>query len=360
MLTWLADALRAEGCQVKEVQGWKQRQRPAGGTLKPVGIINHHTAGRDDLNLVINGRPPSDPKPLPGPLANLYLARNGTLHVVAAGTANHAGPGAREVFDRAKRDQAPRGDAKALGLKDQEGIGSSSWVGIEVENRGKNDPYPNVQIEALVLANAAICRHEGWTSARCVHHREWTKRKIDMSHHGPLREQIAAQLGIEPGLIPLLAPFPGVLRLNNTGPAVEQVQRHLNRFRKPTEQIPVNGKFDTRTRDVLKAWQQARLIPKASLGVVGRGTWAMLAAPPFSTNLKLDSKGKAVRQLKHALNKFPPNHLKTSDDRFDKATKDAVENWQSHRRQNVDGVVDMVTWFWIHAPRDINPPNLHP
>jgi hypothetical protein len=233
VLTWLADALRAEGCRVAEVGGWKQRQRPAGGELRPVGIINHHTAGRDDLNLVLKGRPPSDPKPLPGPLANLYLAKDGTVHVVAAGTANHAGSGAQEVLDRAKRDQPPRGDAGALGLKDNEGIGSSSWVGIEVENLGNGkDPYPDVQIQALVLANAAICRHQGWTAARCVHHREWTKRKIDMSHRGPLRDQIAARLGGA-------APAPGVLSMADVNDILAKLELlRVGDKRDPTKADP--------------------------------------------------------------------------------------------------------------------------
>jgi N-acetyl-anhydromuramyl-L-alanine amidase AmpD len=364
MLTWLADVLRAEGCRVKEEDGWKQRQRPTGGELRPVGIINHHSAGRADLGTVIKGRPPSDPHPLPGPLANLYVAKDGTVHVVAAGTANHAGAGAREVFDRAKRDQAPRGDAKALGLEDQEAIGSSSWVGIEVENLGNGkDPYPNVQIQALVLANAAICRHQKWTAARCVHHREWTRRKIDMSHRGPLRDEIAVRLRGGAGLPPPVPAFPGPLQLDATGPAVTEVQHNLNRFLPPAERIPENGRFDARTRDTLSKWQERRLIPKDNRGKVGPGTWQMLHAPNFSQTLKLDSTGTAVRQLKVALNQFSGNDLDTTKDRFDTETHDAVMNWQRHRGQRsaagVDGVVDMLTWFWIHTPSG-HPPELHP
>jgi peptidoglycan hydrolase-like protein with peptidoglycan-binding domain len=159
---------------------------------------------------------------------------------------------------------------------------------------------------------------------------------------------------------PAGSPFPGTLKLGSTGAGVEQVQRNLNRFFKEADRITVNGRFDAATQNALTKWQRNRLVPAASIGVVGPGTWAMLAAPGFAGTLKLGSKGKAVQQLKHALNKFPPTHLDTNNDAFDQATKQTVENWQRHRGQRVDGIVDMVTWYWIHAPKDIRPPNLHP
>jgi hypothetical protein len=90
----------------------------------------------------------------------------------------------------------------------------------------------------------------------------------------------------------------------------------------------------------------------------------MLFAPRFLKNIQLNpvSKGTAVRQLKIALNRYPGNHLNTDDDAFDGSTKTVVENWQHNRGQKKDGVVDMVTWYWIHAPH-IPPdkvPDLHP
>jgi len=44
-VTWLADALRAEGCTVKEESGWKNRGRPSSsGQFKPYAAGVHHTA----------------------------------------------------------------------------------------------------------------------------------------------------------------------------------------------------------------------------------------------------------------------------------------------------------------------------
>src|SRR6266508_1717664 len=156
--------LRDAGLPVHEVSGWRTRGRPASGNpsdpaypaaTKFAGIGLHHTAGHNDLDVVVGGRPG-----IPGPLANLYVSRDGRVHVVAAGRANHFGPG-----------------------------------GIEVENYGTAaDPYPQVQIQHLERACAAICKHQHWTANRCVQHREWTRRKVDMSYRGPLRQAVAALL----------------------------------------------------------------------------------------------------------------------------------------------------------------------
>lgn len=99
--TGLADRLRAKGLTVKEVAGWGTRGNDGGGnpTFRPVGAINHHTAGSmfgdaPSLATVIYGRPD-----VPGPLAQVLQSRevdrNGldVVYVVAAGKANHGGVG---------------------------------------------------------------------------------------------------------------------------------------------------------------------------------------------------------------------------------------------------------------------------
>jgi len=192
--TWLADALKAEGLRINEVAGWRRNTRP--GDFNPVGVMNHHTAGHNDLLTVIRGRPG-----LNGPLANFYVARDGLVTVIAAGRCNHAGAGSGKVLERTRRSLAPQGDATAFGLADDT-TGNGHYFGIEVENLGDGrDPYPDVQIDALVKVNAAICRHEKWSATRVIHHREWTKRKVDMSFRGDLRGKVARYLaGGEEGL----------------------------------------------------------------------------------------------------------------------------------------------------------------
>lgn len=112
----------------------------------------------------------------------------------------------------------------------------------------------------------------------------------------------------------------------------------------------------------VKVVQRNRLVPAESLGTVGVGTWSMLAAPVFTETLAQGSNGKAVQQLKQALNKFG-NDLTVTNPSFGPETRHVVETWQKHRGQRADGRVDMPTWYWMHIamPADqIHVPNLHP
>jgi peptidoglycan hydrolase-like protein with peptidoglycan-binding domain len=160
---------------------------------------------------------------------------------------------------------------------------------------------------------------------------------------------------------PTTPPFPGhPVQRGSHGEDVTFVQRNLNRFL-PVD-IPVSGVFDTATERALVKWQRNRLIPAASIGHVGPGTWPMLAAPVFSQTLKSGSRGKAVQQLKVALNKLG-NQLDAANPDFGAKTDEVVRTWQRNRRQRVDGIVDMVTWYWMHIPKkadEIEIPNLHP
>lgn len=161
---WLADVLRADAFKVVELAGWETRGRP-GEPFGPVkGVLCHHTAGArtgnaPSLGEIVNGR--TGPKPLPGPLAHLHLARDGTFTIVAAGHCNHAGPG------------------KWQGIT----TGNTSFIGIEAENVGDGtDPWPDVQIEAYAKGCAAILKHIGAPVIMCAGHKEYApKRKVDPS-----------------------------------------------------------------------------------------------------------------------------------------------------------------------------------
>jgi hypothetical protein len=158
MATWLADVLRAAGCTVVEVDGWETRGRPA--PFGPVqGVLCHDTAsaiGSNTLPMILHGRPD-----LPGPLAHLYLAVDGSFTVVAAGHCNHAGPG------------------------EWQGVtaGNTHFIGIEAENDGlADDPWPDVQVEEYAKGVAAILDHIGAATIMCGGHKEYAPtRKIDPS-----------------------------------------------------------------------------------------------------------------------------------------------------------------------------------
>jgi hypothetical protein len=166
------------------VSGWETRGE---NVFNPIGVMNHHTADSSPtssaLNLILQGRPD-----LPGPLAQIYLDWDGVAYIVASGEANHAGMGVNVVRQRALANLAPKGDAAAIygGGSDDYG-GNDYWIGIEVQHPGDSTPYPEAVIDTLIKVNAAICLHQGWSHNRCIHHREHTSRKVDMSWRGDLR-----------------------------------------------------------------------------------------------------------------------------------------------------------------------------
>lgn len=172
---WLATAARAEGLRVVEVAGWPTR---GSVTFAPKGLVAHHTAGPSTggdlptMGVLINGR-----AGLPGPLCNYGLGRSGTVYVIAAGRANHAGKGGW------------------AGLS-----GNSSVVGIEAENDGKQ-PWPQAQTDAYVKLCTAIARGLGQPVRFGCGHKEWApNRKPDPHslnmHQG--RRLVEARLGGSP------------------------------------------------------------------------------------------------------------------------------------------------------------------
>lgn len=101
-LSNLANVLRAAGLTVVETPGWASRgYAPPGYPAQDLqavrGILWHHTAtnraryaesAAPTLIMCIQGR-----ADLPGPLCNIVFGRDGTVYLVAAGVANHAGAG---------------------------------------------------------------------------------------------------------------------------------------------------------------------------------------------------------------------------------------------------------------------------
>ena len=159
MLTDLADVARAAGLRVVEESGWRTRSH-TGGMASPRTITIHHTAGPQgggdapSLGIVRDGRPD-----LKGPLAQILLARSGTVHVVAAGLCWHTGA-TREPWQA-----------------------NSYSLGVEVENAGTPaDRYPPAQLDALVRLCRALCARYDIPHARVLGHREIADppgRKVD-------------------------------------------------------------------------------------------------------------------------------------------------------------------------------------
>lgn len=150
MLTDLADACRKSGLKVVEVDGWQTRGH--GQFLGVNSIVLHHTAtpraaagDYPSLRVVRDGRPDLD-----GPLSQVGLGRSGTVYVIAAGVAWHAG----STF-------YPRQD---------------NWhaIGIEAEHDGRS-PWPMVQHTAYVRLVAALAEHYGIALSNVQGHKEVAK-----------------------------------------------------------------------------------------------------------------------------------------------------------------------------------------
>ncbi|MEU9432585.1 peptidoglycan-binding protein [Streptomyces sp. NPDC048252] len=187
----LVSALRAEGVTVVEHSGWRTNNRNHKGSWGPVnGVIVHHTVTSgtgNSVSLCFDGH-----SALPGPLCHGVIAKDGTVHLVGNGRANHAGSGDGDVLKAVIAEQA----LPAPNENDTDG--NIHFYGFECVNLGDGkDPWPAVQLEAMVRASAALCRAHGWSAASVIGHKEWTSKKIDPRGFtmADFRARVATRLG---------------------------------------------------------------------------------------------------------------------------------------------------------------------
>ncbi|QHC25869.1 peptidoglycan-binding protein [Streptomyces sp. GS7] len=169
----LLAALRGEGLTVHEVRDWRRHNRNTKGPWGPVnGVVVHHTAteGTDgSVGLCYDGRPD-----LPGPLCHGVIDKNGEVHLVGNGRANHAGLGDRDVLQAVIDEEVLPKDRTA------DTDGNRHFYGFECINLGDGvDPWPEAQLLAIEKATAAICRAHGWGERSVIGHKEWQPGKID-------------------------------------------------------------------------------------------------------------------------------------------------------------------------------------
>jgi hypothetical protein len=169
----LVAALRTGGVRVVEHDGWRTHNRNAKGPWGPVhGVMIHHTvtSGTDrSVELCFEGR--SD---LPGPLCHGVIAKDGAVHLVGNGRANHAGLGDPDVLRAVIAETALPADNEAST------DGNRHFYGFECVNLGDGrDPWPEEQVEAIAQAAAALCRAHGWDERSVIGHAEWQPGKID-------------------------------------------------------------------------------------------------------------------------------------------------------------------------------------
>ena len=129
-------------------------------------------------------------------------ARGGVVWLVGNGRANHAGAVRHQVLDAfLKKHVVHRPDTTDGETKDA----NAFLYGVEVQNNGRGERYPDVQLLSLVLLNAAICDFHGWGPNASAQHYEITRRKVDMANiRGEnagtwLRREVAVALRAGPG-----------------------------------------------------------------------------------------------------------------------------------------------------------------
>lgn len=182
------NCLRDEGVSVVEVGNWRTHNRNHMGPWGPVhGVMIHHTVTRGTaatVDICRNGH-----STLPGPLCHGVIAKDGHVHLVGYGRANHAGLGDPDVLAAVIAEKAPPADNEATV------DGNRHFYGWECENLGDGkDPWPAVQIEAIVRVITALCRHHDWTARSAIRHLDWQPGKVDPRGPGMDWDDILARV----------------------------------------------------------------------------------------------------------------------------------------------------------------------
>jgi LysM repeat protein len=187
--------LKAEGLTVVEVGSWETHNRNHKGPWGPVnGVMIHHTVtsgSKATVDICRKGY-----SSLPGPLCHGVITKDGRVHLVGYGRANHAGLGDDDVLRAVQGEKSP-----LPGDNESNTDGNRAFYGFECENLGNGkDPWPAVQLAAIEKVSAAICRYHKWTERSVIGHLEWQPGKIDPKGFtmGSMREKIRKRLGTKP------------------------------------------------------------------------------------------------------------------------------------------------------------------
>lgn len=181
--------LRAHGVPLKEVPGWKTRNRASKGPWGPVhGVLIHHTVTSDTKATVDYVKTGS--AELPGPLYAGVVDKAGTVHLIGWGRCNHAGLGDNDVLQAVIAERSP------LPVDNQADTdGNRSFYGFAFINEGDGkDPYTPAQLQTMALIGYIICRHHKWTERSIVAHADWQPGKPDPTPHPKIRQGVQAQV----------------------------------------------------------------------------------------------------------------------------------------------------------------------
>ncbi|MFI9013197.1 peptidoglycan-binding protein [Streptomyces griseus] len=298
----LLAALHAEGVTVVEHPGWRTHDRNHKGAWGPVnGVMIHHTVSSGSAASVALCR--DGHASLPGPLCQGVIDKAGTVHLISAGRANHAGGGDPDVLrrvvaeDYGDRPPAPRAHDGSAGAVD----GNARFYGFECVNLGDGrDPWPTVQLDAIERASAAICRAHGWSARSVIGHAEWSAAKVDPRGFTmpSMRARVGSRLAApardtptgpsappsKPGApaTPRYQPFPGAhfFTARPSSPVVTAMGRRLAAEGCGAYAVGPGPRWTEADRRSYAAWQRKLGFRGAEAdGWPGRTSWNALKVP---------------------------------------------------------------------------------
>ncbi|WP_112490878.1 peptidoglycan-binding protein [Streptomyces bacillaris] len=288
----LLKALRDEGVTVVEHPGWRTNNRNHKGPWGPVhGVMIHHTVTSGtaaSVNLCFNGH-----SALPGPLCHGVIAKDGTVHLVGNGRANHAGAGDDDVLQAviAEREVLPPDNEANTD-------GNRYFYGFEAVNLGDGkDPWPAVQLEAIERASAAVCRAHGWNERSVIGHLEWQPGKIDPRGFTmpSMRSRIGTRLGTAPvppaaakpapkpkPKQPKYEPYPGAsfFRVGRNSPVITAMGKRLVAEGCSRYTVGPGPRWSETDRKSYAAWQRKLGYTGTDAdGIPGKTSWDRLQVP---------------------------------------------------------------------------------
>ncbi|MZF56957.1 N-acetylmuramoyl-L-alanine amidase [Streptomyces sp. SID5594] len=291
----LLKALRDEGLTVIEHRSWRTNNRNHKGPWGPMrGVMIHHTVTSGTANsveLCYNGH-----SALPGPLCHGVIAKDGTVHLVGNGRANHAGLGDDDVLRAVIAEKALPPD------NETNTDGNRYFYGFECVNLGDGkDPWPAAQLLAIERAAAAVCRAHGWGERSVIGHLEWQPGKVDPRGFtmSSMRTRIGKRLDVDPvpaepeepqpkppakkpPAKPTYEPFPGAsfFAAGRNSPIVTAMGRRLVAEGCGRYTVGPGPAWSQADRNSYAAWQRKLgYTGKAADGIPGKASWDRLKVP---------------------------------------------------------------------------------
>ncbi|MFB7228533.1 peptidoglycan-binding protein [Streptomyces fimicarius] len=279
----LLKALRDEGLHVVEHRSWRTNNRNHKGLWGPThGVMIHHTVTSgtaSSVELCYNGH-----SALPGPLCHGVIAKDGTVHLVGNGRANHAGLGDNDVLQAviAEKVLPPGNEANT--------DGNRHFYGFEAVNLGDGkDPWPAAQLLAIERAAAAVCRAHGWSQRSVIGHLEWQPGKVDPRGFtmDSMRSRVGKRLGGAPTPAPAktqptYVPFPGAafFKVGRNSAVVTAMGKRLVAEGCSRYAVGPGPKWSEADRKSYAAWQRKLGFSGSDAdGYPGKSSWDRLKVP---------------------------------------------------------------------------------